>query len=132
MNKSQAMSRVRGKNTQPELLVRRLLSSLNVRYRLHFSSLPGKPDLYVARCRTAIFVNGCFWHQHGCRRSARPKSNGFFWATKLDDNLIRDARVRDNLKQLNIRVLDLWTCEATSFQRALEGLAREYTNVCLP
>jgi DNA mismatch endonuclease (patch repair protein) len=101
------MSRVHGKNTQPELLVRRVLSRLNVRYRLHSSSVPGKPDLYVGRCRTAIFVNGCFWHQHGCARSARPKSNGPFWAKKLDDNLVRDARVRANLKQLDIRVVDL-------------------------
>jgi DNA mismatch endonuclease, patch repair protein len=119
------MSRVRSKGTEPERDVRRFLSSLRVRYRLH-SAMPGKPDLFIGRLRMAVFVNGCFWHQHDCKRATQPRSNVAFWTKKLQDNVARDARVRDELRQRGIRVIDLWTCEKHRHQSQLCALAREY------
>src|SRR5262245_34234702 len=89
--RSRNMSRVRGRDTQPEIIVRKLLHRLGYRFRLHRKGLPGKPDIVLPKYRTAIFVHGCFWHGHpGCRRSARPTTNVEFWNRKIDGNVERD------------------------------------------
>ena len=106
------MSGIRGANTKPELRVRRHLFAAGLRYRLHKKGLPGRPDLVLARCQTAVFVHGCFWHQHpGCRFAARPGTNAEFWQTKFVANRERDARKEAELKALGWRVEVVWECE---------------------
>ena len=112
--RSYNMSRVRSKNTGPEMVVRRLVYSLGYRYRLHDRSLPGKPDLVFKGSKKAIFVHGCFWHQHtsaDCHGSRWPKSNVQFWSTKLKSNRDRDRRNQIALGELGWSVLVVWECE---------------------
>jgi len=110
------MSRVRGRDTAPELLVRKELTHFGVRYRLHRKDMPGKPDLYVGRLRLAIFVNGCFWHGHDCPRGTLPKTNATFWEAKIAQNVLRDERIREQLAQRGIECLELWTCPSAASQ----------------
>ncbi len=110
------MSRIRGKDTKPELLVRRLLHAKGYRYRLHGKSgkvrLPGNPDLVFAGRRKVIFVNGCFWHFHDCRVGLHaPKANASFWETKRSRTRDRDARQRLQLEAAGWEVLTVWECE---------------------
>jgi DNA mismatch endonuclease (patch repair protein) len=108
------MSRIRAKNTQPEMKVRKLLRAMGYRYRLHLAALPGSPDIVFVGRRKALFVHGCFWHRHAdpaCRLSRLPKSRLDFWAPKLEKNVIRDAAVRAELSQLGWGVLVIWECE---------------------
>lgn len=106
------MSRVRGKDTAPEMTVRRLVFSLGYRYRLHDRRLPGTPDLVFAGRKKIIFVHGCFWHRHDeCALARIPKSNTGFWAQKLEANRERDARNLAALRELGWRVLVVWECE---------------------
>lgn len=110
------MSRIRGKNTKPELLVRRLVHSKGYRFRLHGRSgsvrLPGKPDLVFAGRRKVIFVNGCFWHFHDCRVGQHaPKANAEFWAAKRSRTRERDADQRRQLQEAGWDVLTVWECE---------------------
>lgn len=126
MTKSEQMARVRARDTEPERVVRRLLSAEGVRYRLHRSDLPGKPDVYVPRLHLAVFVNGCFWHGHDCERSTTPKTNSDFWKRKIDGNRIRDERVRRDLTELGIEEVTLWTCERDAFEKTCKSIARRY------
>jgi DNA mismatch endonuclease (patch repair protein) len=126
MTKSQQMARVRSRDTQPELLMRRLLSSAGVHYRLHREDIPGRPDLYVGRLRLAIFVNGCFWHAHNCRRGHLPKTNADFWQKKIARNLARDRAVLDQLEKINVKALTLWTCEVGGFAPVCRRIANRY------
>lgn len=108
------MSRVRSKDTKPELLVRRLVHSLGYRYRLHRKDLPGKPDLVFGPRRKAIFVHGCFWHRHddpSCKLARAPKSRLEYWGPKLDRNRERDVENLKALQDLDWDVLVLWECE---------------------
>ena len=110
------MSRIRGKNTKPELLVRRLLHAKGYRYRLHGSAgqsrLPGRPDLVFAGRRKVIFINGCFWHFHDCRVGRHaPKANAAFWAAKRTRTKNRDADQRQQLMAAGWGVLTVWECE---------------------
>jgi len=106
------MSAVRGKDTKSEMIVRRLVHGMGYRYRLHCKELPGSPDLVFRSRRKAIFVHGCFWHQHkGCRRAGKPQSNAGFWTVKLDGNAARDAEQLKALKKKGWRVLVIWECE---------------------
>ena len=111
-NRSWNMSRIRSKNTKPELIVRKVLHNSGIRYRLHAKNLPGKPDLSNKSKKFAIFVNGCFWHQHkGCKRASTPKSNTDYWIPKLEKNV---NRLRENLDRLNTmgyRIAVVWECE---------------------
>lgn len=110
--RSRIMSRVRQRDTTPEVKVRRLLHRLGYRFRLHRKDLPGKPDIVLPKHKAVVFVHGCFWHGHtGCRRAARPTSNAAFWNSKLDKNLARDARVEAELSNLGWRVLTIWQCQ---------------------
>jgi DNA mismatch endonuclease (patch repair protein) len=112
--RSARMSRVRGSDTKPELLVRRLVHRMGYRYRLHDRRLPGRPDLVFARRRSVIFVHGCFWHRHpelGCKLARLPKSRTEFWLAKLDGNRSRDVETERRLRESGWRVLTVWECE---------------------
>lgn len=106
------MSRVRSRDTSPERLVRRLLTDLGYRYRLHRRDLPGNPDFAFIGRRKAIFVHGCFWHGHDCKRGARePKANADYWRDKIVRNRARDAAVLERLGDSGWSALTLWECE---------------------
>ena len=108
------MSRIRSKNTIPEVKVRSILHSLGYRFRLHRKDLPGKPDIVLPKYKTVIFVHGCFWHQHdNCQRSHTPQSNQSYWGPKLSGNVARDKRVKNELKDLGWTVKTLWECETS-------------------
>src|SRR5882762_427365 len=90
------MSRIRSRDTNPEFAVRRALANLKYKYRLHRTDLPGKPDIVLPKYRIAIFVHGCFWHQHsGCRKAVIPQTNADYWSAKLKRNAMRDTQVRE-------------------------------------
>lgn len=106
------MARVKGKDTRPERAVRSLLHAMGYRFRLHRKDLPGSPDIVLPGRSAVIFVHGCFWHGHGCKRGSRaPKANADYWARKLAGNVARDARTRAELEALCWRVLVVWECE---------------------
>jgi DNA mismatch endonuclease (patch repair protein) len=112
--RSVRMSRVRGRNTKPELIVRGLVHGLGYRYRLHRKELPGRPDLVFPGRRAVIFVHGCFWHRHpkpACKLARLPKSRREFWEEKLSRNRERDIAVERRLNESGWRVLTIWECE---------------------
>ena len=110
--RSAVMRRVKGKDTTPELKVRKVLTALGARYRLHRKDLPGKPDIVLPGRRLAVFVHGCFWHGHDCARGARvPKQNRDYWLGKIARNRGRDAKSREALAALGWRVETIWECE---------------------
>ena len=109
------MSGIRGKNTAPELAVRRFLHGRGFRYRLHDRCLPGRPDLVLSSYRTVVFVHGCFWHQHqDCRFAVMPKTNSAFWEAKLMGNRERDAKQLKSLAELGWHCEVIWECEAAT------------------
>jgi DNA mismatch endonuclease (patch repair protein) len=106
------MSRIRSKNTRPEMIVRRLVHKIGCRYRLHSRDLPGKPDLVFASRRKVIFVNGCFWHYHrNCHIAGMPSSNKEYWAGKLERTRARDKSNLAKLKRLGWKVKTIWECD---------------------
>lgn len=110
--RSRIMRAVKGRDTKPEMTVRRTVHAMGYRYRLHCRELPGKPDLVFPSRRKIIFVNGCFWHGHDCRRGARiPKANRNYWEAKIERNAARDAKNGSKLVQLGWTVLTIWECE---------------------
>jgi len=104
------MSRIRGRDTKPEMLVRRGLHARGLRYKLHDRTLPGRPDLVFPKYRTAVFVHGCFWHAHGCLLSKLPTSRRDFWTKKLEGNICRDRKAVEALRAMGWRVLVVWEC----------------------
>lgn len=113
--RSAHMSKIRSKNTKPELKLRQLLHAEGYRYRLHDKNLPGSPDLVFASRHKAIFVHGCFWHGHGCPVGSRlPKSNTEFWSEKRNRNQTRDSAQMEQLYALGWEVLVLWECETNN------------------
>ena len=105
------MALIRGRDTGPELVVRKFLYSRGLRYRLHCPDLPGRPDIVFRRFRSVVFVHGCFWHQHSnCRYAVLPKSNRRFWLSKLKGNHLRDLRNEKLLRQTGWRVFTIWEC----------------------
>ncbi|MBY4731766.1 MULTISPECIES: very short patch repair endonuclease [Cupriavidus] len=117
--RSERMSRIRGKDTRPELALRKVLHALGLRYRLHGAGLPGKPDLVFPRQKAVVFVHGCFWHRHtGCNIATTPKSNTPFWMAKFEKNVARDERVSNELQALGWRVFVVWECELASGTKA--------------
>ena len=116
------MQSVGTKNTGPEWIVRRLLHSAGFRYRLHVRELPGKPDLFFPSRRVAIFVHGCFWHSHGCKKGQPPKSKLDYWGPKLKANRLRDERQKQQLEALGWRVLTIWQCETKDEHSLLQRL----------
>ena len=113
------MSFVRGRNTRPELYVRRMVWAEGFRYRLHVRKLPGTPDLVLTKYGLAVFVHGCFWHQHSCSRAKRPSSNLEYWDRKLDGNVARDARDRIKLEELGWTLVTIWECSLESGTESL-------------
>ena len=109
--RSAVMRRVKGRDTGPELTVRRILRMAGIGYRLGGVGLPGRPDLVMKRRRTVVFVHGCFWHGHDCPRGARaPKANAAYWAAKIDRNRARDAAAQTALEADGWRVVTVWEC----------------------
>ena len=119
-SRSALMSRIGGKDTAPEMVVRRLVHALGYRFRLHRRDLPGTPDIVFPSRRKVIFVNGCFWHAHGCRIGRPPKSRPEFWIPKLERNRSKDARNRRSLRASGWGVFTVWQCQ-TRFRDRLEA-----------
>lgn len=109
--RSQMMSGIKGKNSLPEILVRKALFAMGYRFRLHRRDLPGTPDIAMPGRKIAIFVHGCFWHAHrGCKFATTPSTRTEFWTTKLRGNVDRDQRAVDKLAEMGWRVLNVWEC----------------------
>ncbi|MFG6332582.1 MAG: DNA mismatch endonuclease Vsr [Lachnospiraceae bacterium] len=109
--RSKNMSLIRSSDTKPEEFVRHYLFSKGFRYRKNDKRLPGKPDIVLPKYKTVIFVNGCFWHMHGCSRSRFPKSNVSYWEPKLKRNIERDKQNYYDLERLGWKVIIVWECE---------------------
>lgn len=116
------MQSVRSRHTGPEMTVRRLLHGAGYRYRLHRKDLPGKPDIVFPSRKKAIFVNGCFWHAHGCKIGRPPKSRKDYWLPKLRDNRKRDAKKAALLRALGWKVLTVWQCQTKNTARTMSKL----------
>ena len=126
--RSAVMRRVKGRDTTPELAVRRALTRLGARYRMHRRDLPGAPDIVMPGRRLALFVHGCFWHGHDCARGARvPKQNRDYWLAKVARNRVRDTATREALEVMGWRAETLWECELKDAE-ALEGRLRTLLN----
>lgn len=124
--RSRMMAGIRGKDTKPELIVRKYLHSRGFRYRLHVKELPGKPDIVLSKYRAVVFVHGCFWHQHqGCKYATKPKTQREFWNNKLSENIKRDGYSLEALKGLGWRVFVIWECELKKDLSKLETLLLE-------
>ena len=130
--RSENMARIRSRDTKPEEYVRKLLFSRGYRYRKNVTHVPGHPDAWLAKYNTALFVHGCFWHRHeGCKYAYMPKSRLEFWETKFRKNVERDAVVKNQLKESNIRALIIWECTVKNMmisddkrEDILNGIAR--------
>jgi len=121
MNRSQMMQAVHSEDTRPEILVRRALFQAGFRYRLHRRDLPGSPDLDILKYNVVVFVNGCFWHQHGCKLTSRPKSNSTFRDDKFTNNIIHNIKTNWKLSLLGYRLATLWECSIKGeFERTIE------------
>jgi DNA mismatch endonuclease (patch repair protein) len=121
--RSRMMAGIKGKNTKPELLVRKYLHGRGLRYRLHAHELPGKPDLVLPKYRAVVFVHGCFWHQHiGCKYASKPQTRTEFWNHKLSENVKRDSYQIAALEGLGWRVFVVWECELQEGSSRLETL----------
>lgn len=119
------MQAVKSKNTRPEIIVRKHLFKQGFRFLLHRRDLPGSPDVFVRKYGVAIFINGCFWHQHGCKFTTRPKSNSSFWNEKFEKNIVRDIKTNWNLSMQGYRVATIWECSLMNqvhIDRAMERL----------
>ena len=111
LQRSAAMARVRSADTKPEMIVRRMIHRLGYRFRLHDSTLPGRPDIVLCKLKKIVLVNGCFWHRHRCRRGRPiPATNRVYWIGKLQGNVERDRRTRQRLRQQGWDVLVVWEC----------------------
>lgn len=109
--RSKIMSSIRGKETNPEIIVRKFLFSKGFRYRKNVKPLPGKPDIVLSKYKTVIFVNGCFWHNHkNCKASKLPETRKDFWKNKINGNVLRDKRNYYKLKKLGYKVIIIWQC----------------------
>jgi DNA mismatch endonuclease Vsr len=125
--RSQIMSKVKNKDTKPEIIVRKLLYSIGYRYRVNYSKLPCKPDIIFVRKKKVIFVNGCLWHGHDCKRGKLPDTNVEKWATKITVNIERDKRNYSALAQIGWSYLVIWQCEIKKGSMdMLEGKIREF------
>lgn len=123
--RSWIMSRVKGRDTKPEILVRSIVHQMGYRFRIHRRDLPGNPDIVLPRHGKVIFVHGCFWHGHErCLRSKRPTTNKKFWNDKLDGNIKRDERFRRALAHIGWKAIVVWQCETRKPDRLLRKLER--------
>ena len=121
--RSENMSKIKGRDTAPELAVRRIAHDLGFRFRLHRKDIPGCPDLVFPKYRLAVFVHGCFWHRHdGCQYTYMPKSRTAFWTKKFGQNVARDYRNEKALQELGWQVLVIWECETWNKERVKQRL----------
>lgn len=120
--RSDIMSKIGGKNTKPEILVRKFLFSKGFRYRINVKTLPGKPDIVLPKYKTVIFVNGCFWHGHNCKKGNLPSSNIDFWKGKISNNKLRDDKNSDLLIKLGWKVIIIWQCEISKIDNRIKIL----------
>lgn len=116
------MQAVRTKNTGPEMVVRSLLFRLGYRYRIHQRGLPGTPDIAFPRRKKALFIHGCYWHGHGCKKGKLPKSGTDYWLEKIQQNRNRDARKEAELKDLGWEVLTIWQCDLADVDKVEERI----------
>ena len=122
--RSEIMSKIRSKNTQPEMIVRKWLHAHGYRFRLHRKDLPGTPDIILPKYKTVIFVHGCFWHGHkGCKKASFPKTRTEWWKSKIQNNVNRDNWTTDVLKQKGWNVITIWECQVQdrSYQNIIEA-----------
>lgn len=123
--RSKNMSAIHSKNTKPEVYLRKLLFAEGYRYRISEKSIPGHPDIFLRKYNTAVFVNGCFWHRHeGCKYAYIPKSRLEFWQKKFDDNVRRDAVVKNELKKHGIKCLIVWECTIRQMKKETQLRSR--------
>jgi DNA mismatch endonuclease, patch repair protein len=128
--RSWVMAQIKGENTQPEVLVRRMLHANGYRFRLQGKDLPGRPDIVLPKYKAAIFVHGCFWHGHGrCKEGRRPKSNLAYWNQKIDGNIRRDRRTARKYRSLGWRRFVVWTCELEQQDRAERRINKLLTDL---
>ncbi|MBA2760215.1 MAG: DNA mismatch endonuclease Vsr [Chloroflexia bacterium] len=120
------MAAVKSQNTKPEVYVRRMLHAAGFRYRLHAKALPGKPDIVLARYKTVVLVQGCFWHGHNCKPNSMPQNNRSYWSAKIERNISRDRRNRVALEQAGWNVVDIWECE---IERSTTSLIERLQNM---
>lgn len=120
--RSSLMSRIRCKNTRPEMTVRSILHGLGYRFRLHRKNLPGRPDIVLPRHHKIVLVNGCFWHGHTCKLASKPKSNVSYWSTKIQATRARDMKNLEILCREGWSVLELWECEIRKFDGLKEKI----------
>jgi DNA mismatch endonuclease (patch repair protein) len=105
------MSKIKSKDTLPEIRLRKALWRIGYRYRLHYKSLPGKPDIVIQKYKIVIFVHGCFWHRHkNCIEASRPKTNSEYWETKINKNIERDKKHQKEIKKNGYKVIIIWEC----------------------
>jgi len=116
------MSRIKCKNTKPELLVRSILHRNGFRFRLHNRKLPGSPDIILKKYKTVIFINGCFWHNHSCMKGRKPSTNSEYWQNKLEANKKRDEKNYLDLKNEHWNVIIIWTCQLSSKKKIAETM----------
>ena len=116
------MSRIKGANTKPEIGVRSLLHRIGYRFRLHRRDLPGTPDIVLPGRKAVVFVHGCFWHGHACKRTKMLKTREDYWAEKIDGNRRRDARKRRQLRALGWKVVVVWECETKKPDQLIKKL----------
>ncbi|MDO5761648.1 MAG: very short patch repair endonuclease [Bacteroidales bacterium] len=132
--RSKCMSKIRSRNTRPEMIVRRFLFSHGFRYRIHARPLPGTPDVVIVGLRTCIFINGCFWHGHeGCTMYRMPQTNVDYWTKKIEHNRQRDHETRLRLKSMGWHMVEVWECQLKPKQReeTLRGLLRTLNLISL-
>lgn len=126
------MSHIKGKNTSLELKVRKRLFHDGFRYRINVSTLPGKPDIVLPKYSTAIFINGCFWHRHGCKLSTTPKSNQEYWNKKFKKNVENDIKNQNMLRNLGWHVIIIWECEIKeNFELLILSIENELEDILI-
>lgn len=126
--RSYNMSRIKGKNTKPELLVRKFLHANGYRYKLHDKSLPGKPDIVLPKYKTVIFVNGCFWHGHkNCKYFVIPKTRTDWWLNKINGNIANDVNALKALKKAGWKIITIWECglKASAIDKSLTDILKK-------
>lgn len=129
--RSKNMSAIRSKDTKPEIYLRKLLFAKGYRYRIAEKSIAGKPDVFLRKYNTAVFVHGCFWHRHqGCKYAYTPKSRVEFWQKKFDDNIRRDAIVRVTLQENQIKCLIVWECTIKQMMKSPQFKEQIIEDIC--
>jgi len=118
VKRSYNMSQIKGKNTKPEIMVRKFLFSSGLRYRLHDKKLPGKPDLVFSKYKKVVFINGCFWHGHeNCKYYSVPKTRSEWWLNKINGNISNDTKKHEDLKKNGWEIIIIWECELKTKNR---------------